>query len=143
MVYSGSFLAYLARLNCTSAMKILFFSDDPDDSTIFIDTITGINPQIDCTIIASNENAFAAIGSSAATIVFLDYHNLPERFAKNFIKLMRDDHQRKNIKVVVYVSRQLLTKEISEQLLNGGLNEFVFKTSDMKVLHKSIADALR
>ena len=124
-------------------MNILFLSDDPDDAAIFMDTITEFSPRIDCTIMASNENAIAAIEESAATTIFLDYTNLPERFVKNLIKLLRGDKRWENVKVIIYVSQHLLTKQISEPLLNSGIREFVFKTSDLKVFHKSIADVLK
>jgi hypothetical protein len=94
-------------------------------------------------LIASNENPLAAIKQSAATIFFLDYLDLPERFARSFIKALRSDKQWKDIKAVIYVSAHRLTKQISEQLVNNGLNEFVFKTSDTKALRKAIADVLK
>jgi response regulator of citrate/malate metabolism len=124
-------------------MDILFFSDDPDDGAIFMDTIFEINPDINCTIIASDENALSTVNESESPQIFLDYNNLPEKFAMDFIKLLHNHKQSRKTKVIIYSSENLLTNVSKKALTTLGVSGFVIKTSHLPTLRNSISDSLK
>lgn len=124
-------------------MNILFLSDDPDEATIFLDTIFEINPEINCTIMSSNEDLLSALKELVLSTVFLDYNNLPEPFVKNSIKDLHNNKHLSKVRVVIYASPHFLTRRIREKLINMGIRHLVLKTSDLVTLRKSIADSLK
>src|SRR5688572_1797560 len=83
----------ISEVNQLNNMDVLFISDDPDDATIFLDTIIEINPKISCKTVDSDQNIQASLNRLKSPIVFLDYNNLPESFAKTVLKEMQNNTQ--------------------------------------------------
>jgi hypothetical protein len=124
-------------------MDILFFCDDPDDSTIFIDIIHDINADINCIIMSSNDDAISVFTQTKVPMVFLDYNNLPKKFVKTVIKYLRGNELSRKTKVIIYSNQFDLTMQENEELNNLGASDFVIKTSDLFALRKSILNSLK
>lgn len=122
-------------------MTFLLVDDDPDDSMLFREVVTGLNKEIHLTSATNGKEALDILRHEdidLPQVIFLDL-NMPKMDGKECLKEIKQDSKLQHIPVIMYTTSSQ-SRDIEETMMLGAVC-FITKPSSIKEL-KNIVDQI-
>jgi DNA-binding response OmpR family regulator len=121
-------------------MTILIIDDDPDDTSLFCEAVSDLDPNATCIVAHSCENIQASIETiNEVDIIFVDGHMYPIGGKACLEKLMKFV-DRSRTKIIVYTGSLSPAEKI--ELEEIGADHILIKTASYQELKSNIGEIL-
>ena len=121
-------------------MNILIIDDDPEDTMVFCEALTDLDPLATCRVAHSCENIQASAESIATVdIIFIDGHMYPIDGKACLIELMKFV-DRSRTKIIIHSGS--ISPEEKQALEDAGADFILLKTSSYQQLKLNISEIL-
>jgi CheY-like chemotaxis protein len=120
-------------------MKIFYADDDPEEISLFRETLKTIDPAIECIAVSNGADALRLLAEITPDLIFLDEH-MPRLNGTECLKVIRQQNSLKGIPVVMYSNSN--DASLINVCARLGATGFLDKTTDIADLRKQLRSIL-
>ena len=119
-------------------IKIFMIDDDSDDQELFSDTLSSIDPSVECITPNNGEQALQLLMGTSDPLpdfIFVDL-NMPVMNGFEFLKAVKNLESLQHIPVIIYTTSSAPAHK--EQAIKLGASHFLTKPTSMKELKNEL-----